>query len=248
VRGSSSASGSPASDLDARLREVLERKAAEVPPHLEVPRKLRSRSRRRIALNGAAVAVVVLCLAGAALGGLRAIERRGAITPGKTETVDRLPSATASASPALDACGAGELRADAQLEGAAGSRVGTVLVSNYSSTPCTLSGPPAIVVLLADAGTDDDVAIKSSAPSWRVEDRPKPPGWPVVTLAPGDVASLRLRWANWCPDGRPGPLWAIDMPDGRLPIQATDGISPPPCLDSSANSTVEVGPFEPAVS
>jgi hypothetical protein len=245
-------------DVDDRLRELFERRASEVPPHLEVPRRLRARSRRRIALNATLTAIVVLGLGAGAVGGLRTVDRSGEITPGTSATGHVSPGQTASgqvsptATPSPSAaagssCGAGQLRADAQLEGAMGSRVGDVLVSNYSSTTCTVSGRPTVVLLDENASPQPDVSVDPTAPAWRVDNDQKPSGWPVVTLGPGDAASFRVRWANWCPDGRPAPLWALEMPDGRIPIYATDAIDPPPCLDTSTGATtLEVGPFEPS--
>jgi Domain of unknown function (DUF4232) len=251
-------------DVDDRLRELFERKAGEVPAHLEVPRRLRARSRRRIAINATLAAIVVLGLGVGAVGGLRAVDRSGGVIPGASgatgttgttgspaggATTTAAASATGTSSPPAAAgspCAAGQLRADARLEGAMGSRVGDVLVSNYSSTTCTLSGRPTVVLVDESGSPQPDASVDPTAPSWRVDDEPKPSGWPVVTLAPGGVASFRVRWANWCPDGRPAPLWAIEMPDGRIPVYATDALDPPPCLASGSGVTLEVGPFEPS--
>jgi hypothetical protein len=223
-------------DVDDRLRELFERKAGEVPAHLEVPRRLRARSRRRIAINATLATIVVLGLGVGAVGGLRAVDRSGGVIPGATGATGTTGSP----------CAAGQLRADARLEGAMGSRVGDVLVSNYSSTTCTLRGRPTVVLVDGSGSPQPDASVDPTAPSWKVDDEPKPSGWPVVTLAPGDVASFRVRWANWCPDGRPAPLWAIEMPDGRIPVYATDALDPPPCLASESGVTLEVGPFEPS--
>jgi hypothetical protein len=67
-----------------------------------------------------------------------------------------------------------------------------------------------------------------------------------VTLAPGDVASVRIRWSNWCPDGRAAPLWRIGIPSGgSVDGNGLDAVPPPPCNGPGSPSTVEVGPFEP---
>jgi Domain of unknown function (DUF4232) len=233
-------------DVDDRLRELLERKAAEVPPHIDVPRALRTRSRRRIGANAVLAVVVVLGLGAGAVGALRTIERAGGTTPGGSAPPPS-SSQTSSPSAAVASCAAGGLRAQAQLEGAMGSREGAVLVSNDSGATCTLRGRPTLVLLDAAGAPQTDVTYEPTEPTWRVDDQPRPRGWPAVALAPGGVASFRVRWTNWCPDGRDAPTWTIDMGSGdRLEVPGTDEPGSPPCLDRSAGSTIEVGPFEPA--
>jgi hypothetical protein len=217
-------------DVDDRLRELFADKAAEVPPHLEVPQALRARSRRRIAVNAMLAAVVALGLGTGAVGALRLIERAGGTTPGDGTTSPPSPSPSAT----IASCAAGQLRAAAQLEGAMGSREGVALVSNDSNTACTLRGHPTVVLLNADGAEEPDVTYQDTAPGWRVDGEPRPAGWPVVTLRPGGVASFRVRWTNWCPDGRDAPLWTIDMgPDGRVDVADTDAVGSPPCLGPS---------------
>jgi Protein of unknown function (DUF4232) len=233
------------SDVDGRLRELFERKAAEVPPRTEVPEALRTRSRRRVAANAVLAAAVVVGLGAGAVLALRTIERAGGTTPGGSAPP---PPSSGSPKPAVVApCVADELRGQAQLEGAMGSREGAVLVSNDSGATCTLRGRPTIVLLDAAGAAEPDVTSEPTEPTWRVEDQPPPRNWPVVELAPGGVASFRVRWTNWCPDGRGAPTWTIDMGSGdRLEVPGTNEAGSPPCLDRSAGSTIEVGPFEPA--
>jgi len=68
----------------------------------------------------------------------------------------------------------------------------------------------------------------------------------VVTLAPGGVASVRIGWADWCPDGRAAPLWRVAIPgSGDVDVNGIDAVSPPPCNGPGQPSTIQVGPFEP---
>jgi hypothetical protein len=135
------------------------------------------------------------------------------------------------------------------MEGAAGSQEGGVTLTNFSSTACSLQGRP--VVTLLDENLNpitSGVTFLHSPPGWKADGAPKPDGWPIVTLHPGDAALVRIRWSNWCPDGRPAPLWRLGIP-GSGTVDVTngfDGVSPPPCNGQDLPSTVEVGPFEPS--
>src|SRR5213076_3288817 len=62
----------PMIDTGDELRELLQRKADDVPPHREIPRALEGRARRRIGLNALGVGMVVVVLAAGALAGVRA--------------------------------------------------------------------------------------------------------------------------------------------------------------------------------
>ncbi|MEA2460609.1 MAG: hypothetical protein QOH90_786 [Actinomycetota bacterium] len=134
------------------------------------------------------------------------------------------------------------------MEGAAGSREGSLAVSNFSDTTCTLSGTPEITLL--DDNLDpitSGVVFSPSPAQWEADGSPQPQSWPTVTLNPGDAASVRIRWSNWCPDGRSAPLWRIQFSDGGyLDVNGMDAVAPPPCNGATQPSTIEVGPFEPA--
>jgi hypothetical protein len=141
------------------------------------------------------------------------------------------------------ACTSGQLRAVGTLEGAAGAREGAILVSNFSDATCTLEGTPAITLLDQNLNPiTSGVAFSSTAAGWEADGSAAPPGWPVVTLAPGDAASVRLRWSNWCFDD--APLWRMEIPDSGT-VMGLDATAPPPCNGPGQPSTIEVGPFEP---
>jgi hypothetical protein len=133
------------------------------------------------------------------------------------------------------------------MEGAAGSREGAVQLTNLSDQTCTVEGTPTIE--LSEEGGDSitsGVEFSSGPPGWKVDGSPEPDGWPTVTLDPGDAASMRVRWSNWCPQGRPAPLWRIELPGGTVDVMGLDAAAPPPCNGEDQPSTIEVGPFEPA--
>jgi Protein of unknown function (DUF4232) len=229
-------------DLDDELRELFERRAGDVPPHAQVPASLRARSRRRIALNGLVAAVVVVALGGAAVGGLQLIRSSTRITPGGGGSA---PASGAT----VEKCTSAELRVDARLGGAMGSVEGEIRVSNDSSATCTLRGYPGFLLHDSTGGSIvSGFGIQPTDPQWKADRLPTPEGWPVVTLRPGAVASVRFRWSNWCSTGAAAvPTWDMKIPSsGNDPVYGMDAMSPPPCNGPSFPSTIWVGPFEPA--
>jgi Protein of unknown function (DUF4232) len=232
-------------DIDDDVRELLRQKAQDVPPHQEVPRSLVPRVRRRIAVNVLAVGATAIVLTAGLFVGVRALNVIGPaepIGPGPSPSVEPTTT-TSTAAP----CTARELRAIGSMEGAAGSREGAAVLTNLSSTTCTLQGTPTIMLL--DRSLDpitSGLSFVSSPPRWMVDRLPKPAGWPVVTLAPFDSASVRIQWGNWCPDGRAAPLWRIQIPGGgTVDVNGLEAVSPPPCNGPGLPSTIQVGPFEP---
>jgi hypothetical protein len=236
---------------------MMRRKADEVPRHGAVPGSLTRRVRFRVARNSAAVALMIVLVGAGTFVGARALNGPGTskpIPPAGKRTVRTTPSAVATPSPSPSspgsstACTAGQLRAVGTFEGAAGSREGAISLTNFSDVTCTLQGQPTITLLDHNLNPITSGVTFSSAPAgWQVNASPTPPGWPVVTLAPGKAASVRIRWGNWCPDGRSAPLWQIGMPgSGTVDVNGFDAASPPPCNGQGQPSTIEIGPFEPA--
>jgi Protein of unknown function (DUF4232) len=225
-------------DMRDDLRAVLRRKAGQVPPHREVPGSLTGRARRRIAVNLLGVGLVVAVVGTGAFAGLRTLgSAPGTRVPG---------GSSAAATP--QACTSARLRAVGSFEGAAGSREGNVTLTNYSDVTCTLKGTPTISLLTQDLKPiTSGVTFTASAPAWKVYGTGKPAGWPDVTLRPGASALVRIRWSNWCPDGRAAPLWRVGIP-GDDSVDVANGfeeLGPPPCNGAGLPSMIEVGPFEP---
>jgi hypothetical protein len=231
-------------DIRDDLHELLQRKADQVPLHRDVPHSLMGRARRRIALNALGTGVMVVVLAGGAFAGLRALG---------TSPVQRpagLPSGTPTST--IPVCRLASLDSRQSLEGAAGSREGFIRLTNFSDTTCTLQGRPAITLVNSNRKPiTSGVTFSSSPPGWRANGLPKPAGWPVVTLRRGYSADVRIRWSNWCPDGRSAArlAWRLGIPGGGT-VDVSNGVdagSPPPCNGPGLPSTIEEGPFELAL-
>ena len=131
------------------------------------------------------------------------------------------------------------------FEGAAGSRDGTIDLENASGGTCTLSGTPVVTVTDSDLRVIDGVTVLDGAPGWKAQGGPEPDGWPVVTLASGDVASVRVGWSNWCNKDLP-LLRLTDNAGNEIALLGPDAGSVPPCNGPDLPSTIEVGPFEPS--
>jgi hypothetical protein len=224
-----------------RLEHVLRERAAEVPSFQEMPSTMLARARRRILRNAlASVAAAALVIAGASVGlaGLGALRGPNGPVPGGHSS----PPPTASSRP----CVAADLRADASLQGAAGSVVGSIDVTNLGPATCTLEGRP-ILTLLSSPGHELNVRVDPAKPQWRVDGASAPRGWPVVSLRSGSAAAIRVMWTNPCPQLTDPALWKVDLAGGGGSLDVLGaGITPPPCNGPTLPSTLEVGPFEPS--
>ena len=118
------------------LEEVLRTRAAEVPHLQEASPRMLVRARRRVvrnALASVAAAGLIVVAASAGLASLRA--------PGSG-----LGGGTPTPAPSTSACSAADLRATAALDGAAGSVVGSIDLTNLGDRTCTLEGRPSLTI------------------------------------------------------------------------------------------------------
>ena len=219
------------------LEHVLRERAAEVPRVQEMPPTLQARARRRIVRNGlSSVVAVALVVAGAsaALAGLGALRGAG-VTPHGHSTDPVVSSSS---------CIAADLQATASLDGAAGSVVGSIELTNTSAKTCTLEGQP-VLTLFSSPSQEVSVQVVTVHPQWLENASPTPPGWPVVGLRPGATAAIRVRWTNACPQLLGPAIWTIDLGSGRGTLEVSGADAFPPCNGTAEPSTLEVGPFEP---
>jgi Protein of unknown function (DUF4232) len=245
-------------DIDDELRELFQRRADEVPHHTEVPPSLVRRGRRRFALNAMGVGLSVVLVAAGAFAGVRALSGlpaplpAGSTNPPPTQPtpspLHTTPAPSASPSGSGLACTAAQLRATVSpFSGAAGSRGGPIVVTNRSKETCKLEGTPAITLLDQNqAPITTGITFSSSQPAWVLNRSPKPAGWPVVTLKPGDAASVQIIWGNWCLAPVAVPIWRLGIPGGgTVDVTGFDASSVPPCNGPAQPSTIQEGPLEP---
>jgi hypothetical protein len=130
-----------------------------------------------------------------------------------------------------------------QWEAGAGSRYGTLLVTNESDSICVAAGVPHLQVYDASGA----LLIESHT------EQTEPFGAP--SIRPGDQAGARFRWANWC-EGEPiYPLTlnvALPGDTDRISLRMETANGPvrmPPCMGEGDDATFGVLAFarhEPA--
>jgi hypothetical protein len=164
--------------------------------------------------------------------------------------VDQRP-VKASAHPPLAApCRAERLHAHLFLQGATGSLVGGVDLTNAGRSPCSLLGWPKLSFTGATA-TATPVRIKRLAGPPQPPDVLADPPGSLRALTPGKSASVSLFWSNWCGPGNPGGGNTSTPPDGLRIAFAnhTSLVVPlaqaPRCDQPQAPSTLSVAPFTP---
>jgi hypothetical protein len=157
----------------------------------------------------------------------------------------------ASAHPELaPSCRASDLHAHLFLQGATGSLVGGVELTNAGTTACSLLGRPGVAFTGAAA----------AASHWRVRTiarSPEPPDLladppgSLRALQPGKSASVSLFWSNWCGPGSE-PAGASGTPPAGLELRLASGTGlvvplarAPRCDAPQHPSTLSVAPFTP---
>jgi hypothetical protein len=223
-------------DVHDDIRQMLQEKANEVPAHLEVPASLTKRVGPRIVRNGVILAATAAVVIAVAVAGLRSVQRPSDQSLG---TGTPTPSG-------VQMCSADDLGAELVLEGAMGSRDGTIDLTNLASDRCTLQGTPRVEITDSDLHAFDSVDVSEVPPNWKIQRAPEPDGWPVVSLGRDDVAVLRFAWSNWC-ENDASPRVSLTLADGtHIAVVATTGEVPPCNGGQGSTSTVQIGPFEPA--
>jgi hypothetical protein len=225
-------------DVQDEIREMLRHKAGEMPAHLDVPPSLAGRVGPRIARNAALVVAGLAVVAVVATAGFRSLNGPPETAP---YTGGPDPSGTSTS-----ACSGGSLKAVAPLEGAAGSREGSITLQNTSDATCTLRGTPTLTMVAPDGRPVDSVDVQQGPSSWKVDGAPAPAGWPIVTVEPGSAGSVRLGWSNWCDTSAPAPVMVLSSGGVEVARVEFDAATVPPCDGQDLPSTIEIGPFEPS--
>ena len=222
-------------DMEGRVRELLRHRAEDVPPQLDVPPELAGQGHRRFAVNALSAVVVAAVVVAGVFAGMRAIG---------PEPVTQ-PATSGPPGASIPTCSPLQITATPALEGAMGSREGSIELKNVSVDTCTLEGTPTLTLLDGTGvSIDSGITFDKVDATWVVNDAPRPDGWPVVTLAGGEHADVRFSWSNWC--GDPGVYWRLALPaGGTMEVEpGRDGV--PPCNGPGQPSVIEIGPVEPS--
>ncbi|HEY7590503.1 MAG TPA: DUF4232 domain-containing protein [Candidatus Limnocylindrales bacterium] len=201
-----------------------------VAPRRGASRQLISRS----TLAGATVAIVAVAAIGLWMAG------RGPTGPGGDPTLSPRPTPTATvpatptAVPTVGPCEPANVAARVvQWEGAAGSRIAQVELTNAGSDPCQVAAVmrPQLVdargSILLDGATPADAS--------------------VLTIGIGDVLTTSVRASNYCGADPTMPVTvAFDLGDGTriVAAPAASGTDLPPCNGPGQPGTIEMQPWQ----
>jgi Protein of unknown function (DUF4232) len=194
-------------------------------PHDELEaliKEARARQLRRRLLGAAGVAIA------AAVG----LSIHAFVTGGNPSNVAQPTAEGGGATGPL--CRAAQLSAVASFQGATGSQLGAVKLTNSGGTACSLPSAPPLVRIVWDGRKMAARQIDGMAASG---------GTPVRVLAPGDPAFIFMQWSNWC--GKPkgstiiSPTFELHFRGGLRLATVVPGMNPPRC--DGAASTIAVG-------
>jgi len=199
-------------------------------------------------IGGLAAAALVIAIGAWRLGPVLSTDVGGSPTP--LETVG--PSVTASSvaiaspsiapsasSPAVVACVAADLEAHIpRWQGAAGSRIADVGITNTSARPCLVRGTPGL--RLVDA---NDVVLLDSATAGPSGQAHVAPSDPSFELAPGGLLRTEVQASNYCGPDPTLPIHIVfDLPAGGGKVNVTTALGyssdegVPPCMGSTAGT------------
>jgi hypothetical protein len=202
-------------------------------------RASRRRSRGGCLVLLAALAVALLA-GGAAAGGR---------TPRTIPWLDEQPQRAPAQSPLAPPCRAGDLRAALFLQGATGSLVGGVTLTN-AGRPCALLGWAGVSFAGAAARSTHWQVRRVKSSREPPDPLADPPG-SLRALAHGKSARVALVWSNWCGPGSSGagssgarPVALVLALAGgtrvRLPLTRA-----PRCDSPARPSRISAEPFRP---
>ena len=200
---------------------------------------------RRQSRRGRLVLLAALAVA------LPAAATAGASTPSVIPWLDEQPQRAPAHPPLAPLCRASDIRAALFLQGATGSLVGGVTLTN-AGRPCALLGWPGVSFARA-AARSTHWRIRRVAGSREPPNPLADPPGSLRALGHGKSARVALVWSNWCGPGssaagssgaRPAALvLALASATGvRLPLTRA-----PRCDSPDAPSKVSAEPFQPSV-
>jgi hypothetical protein len=185
-------------------------------------------------LAGASLVVVVLVAAGLFLGRQSPNDVVGS-SPSPQSSVASAPAPSSSPAPSGDTCQPADVDARITLwEGAAGSRIADVEMTNTSSRPCDLEtmAKPQLVNGRGGVMIDGSSSLGSAT----------------LTFAPGEVVKTLVRASNYCGPA-PEPPVSVDFVTSYDALFVATALSPtdvtvPPCNGAPGSAgTIEMQPW-----
>jgi hypothetical protein len=138
-------------------------------------------------------------------------------------------------------CAPPDVAVDVNGQGATGSIVLFIVVTNRGSAPCALDGPPSSIGLRAGGG------------SLPLTYQPRPDPWPgdtpgliapPVVLTPGEAAMATAIWNNWCLGAADVSTIWVGLGKEAVDTYPQPPITPARCDNANAESTLAGFPFE----
>jgi Domain of unknown function (DUF4232) len=155
--------------------------------------------------------------------------------------IDQRPVEASAHPPLAPPCRAASLAAHLFLQGATGSLVGGVDLTNRARKPCSLLGRPRASFLGQAAQTTKWRVLAAPATPGPADVLADPPG-SLRALAPRKTASVSLFWSNWC--GQPPARLELGLASGTSVVVPLSRA--PRCDQPQSPSTLSVGLFVPA--
>ena len=145
--------------------------------------------------------------------------------------------------PSPQACRASALRLKLRWQGATGSLLGSIRVTNVGKRACVLRGVP--TVELRDAnGVLLNVHQAPARPLWEQLGAPRPRGWPRVQMPPHGAAQVFVQLRNWCITGVKPLFFRTYLPGVGEAIPAPVRVTLR-CDVPGQPARLAVGPVEP---
>ncbi|MHB8646822.1 MAG: DUF4232 domain-containing protein [Thermomicrobiales bacterium] len=134
----------------------------------------------------------------------------------------------------LPGCRVADLSADAQWQGAVGSRIGTITVTNNGMDACLLAAYPAVRI---------ENALGEIAPTENASFTDANDAGGDIVLQPGRQATTDVRWSNQCPQATASDTFVlrVTLPDGNGSFTVPTSV--PPCLGDTQSSHLSQQPF-----
>lgn len=145
--------------------------------------------------------------------------------------------------PSPRACRASALRSSVRWQGATGSLLGSIRVTNVGERACALRGVP--TVELRDAnGVLLNVHQAAAKPLWKQLGAARPSGWPTVQLPAHGAAQVFVQLRSWCITGVKPLFFRTYLPGVGEAIPAPVRITLR-CDVPGQPARLAVGPVEP---